>query len=409
MLGRWLPPPRRPVRETREYRFAHYLARSHRLTLAFIADNPDAAGSISTLRSEFGDLEFASIPRGWKSLASAVRLVGGESCTLSYFRSEALSTRIADRLRRATYDLLFVSSSSMIQYALAADPSIPLVVDFGRIDSEWWVSQARSMAFPAARFFRSEAARLRSAEAAAARRAVRCATETAEAAEIVQSLGTGSVVTVIPNGLDVGGLNALPLVGDGPTVVFNASLGGALQLRDAFEFYGTIMPAVRGAFPRARFIVASREPIPGVERTDERVGIEVVTSATKVRRLFHGQAVAVAPVRAGFDLRSSVLEPMAAGIPVITTSAVCDRLGARPDRDALVADTAFDASTHLIALLGSTARREELGRRGQAFVQATFGWETRATSLERLLVGGVTKGQEASPLVTPTIPAALGG
>ncbi len=51
MLGRWLPPPRSPVRATREYQFAHHLGRSHQLTLAFVSDTIDAAGAISTLRS----------------------------------------------------------------------------------------------------------------------------------------------------------------------------------------------------------------------------------------------------------------------------------------------------------------------------------------------------------------------
>jgi len=143
MLGRWLPPSRRPVRATREYQFARRLARSHQITLAFISDQPDAAGPISALRSEFSDLEFASVPRRWKSLAGALSLAVGESCTLSYFRSEALRTRVADRLQRAPYGLIFVTSSSMLQYTRDIDPAIPLLVDFGFVDSEWWAASVR--------------------------------------------------------------------------------------------------------------------------------------------------------------------------------------------------------------------------------------------------------------------------
>src|SRR5207244_10656942 len=69
------------------------LAQKHSLTLAFTTDNPNAVGPISSLRSEFGDLEFTVVPRTWKSLTSAVSLMTGESCTLSYFRSEALRSR----------------------------------------------------------------------------------------------------------------------------------------------------------------------------------------------------------------------------------------------------------------------------------------------------------------------------
>src|SRR5262249_13290024 len=115
MLGRWLPPPRRPVRDTREYQFGRYLVRDHHLTVAFVTDNPDTTGAISALRKEFTDIEFAVMPRTWKSLEAALRAATGESCTLSYARSGALRTRLEDRIRRSDYDLVFVLSSSMIQ------------------------------------------------------------------------------------------------------------------------------------------------------------------------------------------------------------------------------------------------------------------------------------------------------
>jgi hypothetical protein len=99
MLGRWVGAPRYPLKATREYHFGRVLAQKHSLTLAFTTDNPNAVGPISSLRSEFGDLEFTVVPRTWKSLTSAVSLMTGESCTLSYFRSEALRSRLADRIR----------------------------------------------------------------------------------------------------------------------------------------------------------------------------------------------------------------------------------------------------------------------------------------------------------------------
>ena len=63
MLGRWLPPARRPVRDTREYQFGRYLARDHQLTVAFVTDNPDTSGALSARRKEFTDIEFAVMPR----------------------------------------------------------------------------------------------------------------------------------------------------------------------------------------------------------------------------------------------------------------------------------------------------------------------------------------------------------
>ena len=399
MLGRWIPPPRRPVRGTREYQFARHLARSHQLTLAFIVDHPDAAGPINVLRSEFGDLEFASVPGGWKSLASAVQLAGGDSCTLSYFRSQALRTRLDDRLRRTGYDLVFVSSSGMIQYALEVGPTVPMVVDFGEVDSEWWVHQAARGSFPAARFFRTEAARLRLAETAAARRAVLCLTETPEAAEIVRSLGAGSPVAIVPSGVEVDARGPASGMDHRPTVVFNTAFRS--DPKEALDVCRSIMAGVRARVPRARMVIASRHAVPGVRAGKDIDGLEVVVPAPDLRPLFHDRAVAVAPPGPGFDLRASVLEPMGAGIPVVTAPDVCERLGACPGRDVWVAGSVADFRLRVIELLESGSLREETGTRGRAFVEANRSWDVATSRLEQLLAGVVPGLKGPAPATKP--------
>jgi glycosyltransferase involved in cell wall biosynthesis len=391
MLGRWLPPPRRPVRGTREYQFGRYLARTHRLTLGFISDNPDTAGTISALRSEFGDLEFASVPRGWKSLVSAVRLASGESCTLSYFRSEALRTRLADRMRGTCYDIVYVSSSTMIQYALDMDSRIPLVVDFGEVDSEWWARQAARGTYGASRFFRTEAARLRAAETTAARRAVRRLVETPEAARIVHSLAAGAPTVVIPNGVESDGVGAVSRPGKVPTVILSVSLRKEGAFKEVVDFCRAIMPTVRARVPNTRFVIASRDPVPPGAPADGVDGVEVVASTVDVRLLFHRHAVAAAPSGPSFDVRASALEPMAAGVPVVTTSLVCKDLRARAGRDLHVSDSRLEFALRVVELLEDDGLREAMGAQGRDLIQRDFSWDVFGARVDELLAG-VTKG-----------------
>jgi len=409
MLGRWLPPPRRPVRGTREYQFAHHLARAHRLTLAFVTDNPDTAGSISALRSEFGDLEFASVPRGWKSLASAVRLATGESCTLSYFRSEALRTRLSDRLRNTDYDLVYVSSSTMIQYALDVDPGIPMVTDFGTLDSEWWARQAARGTYGASRFFRTEAARLRAAETIAARRAAQRVVETPEAARIVQALAPGLPTVVIPSGVDVETAGTGSRPGKAPTVIFNASTGSDAEVDEILDFCRSIIPAVKARVSQARFVLAAKEPVSAGRVGRGLEGLEIAPPMSDLRLLLHHQAVVAAPCGAGFDVRTSVLEPMAAGVPVITTSAVRDVLRARAGQDIEVSDNRLDFALRVIDLLVDDRRREEMGSHGRRFVQEKFSWSVFGARIDDLLTGVVKEsGGQNGVRRTRPIPARHG-
>ena len=198
MLGRWLPLGRRAGAGNREYDFGRHLARAHRVTVAFTTDDADDVYGPSMLRQEFGDIEFAVVPRGWKYLTGAISLATGDSCTLAYFRSPALSARLADRMKTGGYDLVYVSSSSMIQYALELDPAVPLLVDFGEVDSEWWRAQAELRSFPGANFYRTEAARLRTAEAAAAARASACIVANRQAGAAVAQFAPWAPLTVVP-------------------------------------------------------------------------------------------------------------------------------------------------------------------------------------------------------------------
>jgi hypothetical protein len=405
MLGRCLPPPRRPVRSTREYHFARHLARTHRLTLAFITDNPDAAGSISALRSDFGDLEFAVVPRTWKSLSSALRLATGESCTLSYFRSEALRTRLADRLKRGRYDVVLVSSSSMIQYALEIDPSIPMVMDFSGVDSEWWLRQAALGTFGVSRFFRTEASRLRLAETAVASRAARCVVDSPEAGEIVRSFASGLAAALIPDGVPAEGAEAMSRAGKVPTVVLHAMPAGNGDRDKTLLFCRAILPALRAKVPQVRLVVTSSEPIAAWPS-----GVEVVSPGTDRRLLFHSQTVAVAPVMTGGDMRSAVLESMAAGIPVVTTSQVCAQIEARPGLDLHVADGFDDFVGSVLELLGNRRRREELGSQGRRLVQANCSWEASAARFETVLSGVANGGpRRENDASSKPMPATLGG
>jgi len=389
MLGRWVPPPRRPVRAMREYRFARQLlSRSHRLTLAFVTDNPDTAGPISALRSEFGDLEFAAVPRAWKSLTGAVSLATGESCTLSYFRSEALRTRLGDRMRRTPYDLVCVSSSSMIQYALAIDETIPLVVDFGEVDSQWWLQRALRGSFPSIRFFRTEAARLRAAEAAAARRATRCLAASQEAAEIVKRFAPGVEMAVVPNGLEVDNVPG-PLWRSNwraktPTVVLNTMLEREMDLRDAIEFHDTVMPLLRERVPGVRLRIVSREPS-SVPVGNALAGAEVTASVADPVPLLQQATVAVAPLRHGRDIQRSVLEPMAVGLAVVATSVARQRLERAGGEELLVADEPKDLARKIADLLLDEGARTELGARGQGFVAEHHSWSRMASQFVRLV------------------------
>ena len=374
LLGRSLPLARRSGRATREQRFARHLLRSHRLTLGFVTDDPNPVGTVSALRDEFGDLEFAVVPRGWKTLASAVSLATGDSCTLAYARSIALATRLRDRLRSESYDLIYVSSSSMIQYALEADPAVPVVVDLGDVDSRWWSRQAAERSFPGANFYRTEAARLRLAEEAISRRASRCIVSSPQAARAVD-LGEGASPDIIPNGVDLDYFIPALRLPAAPAVLFLSPLESDRQVAAAAQFCRTVVPAVRRKLPAARFLVVGGQLAPsalGLARID---GVEVASAIEDIRPFLHRASLGVAPLTVEGEAQTSILEAMCSGLPVITTTQATEGLGVRPGRDLLVEEAPDGFAPRVTELLTRASLRAELGGQAAAFVRANYSWD----------------------------------
>jgi glycosyltransferase involved in cell wall biosynthesis len=295
-------------------------------------------------------------------------------------------------MKSTSYGLAFVTSSSMIQYALEIDPAVPLVVDFGEVESEWWLRQSERGGFPGPRFFHTEAKRLRLAEATSARRAVRCFAATDAAAAAVRTLAPEAAVTVLPNGLDLEYFGNAMQAGGGPLIVFNGSLGSDEELHDLREFCRRVLPLITARVPGARLVVTGRER-PPAGRVPTPPDAEVVATGVDVRRYFHAQAVAVAPLRAATDARGLVLEPMAASVPVVATSKACEQLGARASVDLAVSDDAGEFAQHVVRLLGSGEERRGLGDRGRRFVETHFSWECYGAQLAEAIAGVMGSGE----------------
>jgi glycosyltransferase involved in cell wall biosynthesis len=103
-------------------------------------------------------------------------------------------------------------------------------------------------------------------------------------------------------------------------------------------------------------------------------GIDFVGEVTDVRPYLDRAAVVVVPLRIGGGSRLKILEALAAGKAVVSTSVGAEGLDLNPGQDVLIADSSQDFAHSVVDLLLSKAARRELGANGRKVVTERYGW-----------------------------------
>lgn len=188
----------------------------------------------------------------------------------------------------------------------------------------------------------------------------------------------GRPVGSVPNGVDE---DPRPDESSGdrpPTVCFVGSLNYGPNIESAHVLVREIAPEIWASAPETRILLAGRQPDPSILAlaTDR---VEVLANVPSVWDVFARSDVAVFADRHGVGIRNSVLEALAAGLPVVATPAAAREQQAQP---LLYVGDSIPALVRLTREVLKTPRA--LNRRRQA-VQ-TRAWSQVALKYQQELV-----------------------
>ena len=90
------------------------------------------------------------------------------------------------------------------------------------------------------------------------------------------------------------------------------------------------------------------------------------------------------PIRIGGGTRLKIVESLAMGTPVVSTTMGAQGLDLRHGHDALLADTEFDFIEETLRCLRDTELRQKLVREGQTTVAEQLSWEGLGARLRKI-------------------------
>ncbi|MEO6029605.1 MAG: glycosyltransferase [Candidatus Binatia bacterium] len=188
-------------------------------------------------------------------------------------------------------------------------------------------------------------------------------------------------VVPIPNGVDC---QQFPLAEDGRTpasILFVGFFRHEPNVEAVRYFCAEVLPRVRASVPEAQFQVVGAYPPEVVRRLGDDPGVEVTGRVEDIVPYYQASAVFVAPVLQGSGTRLKILEAMASGCAVVSTTIGAEGLGATDGQELVIADSAAAMADAIIRLLREPETAAAIARRARTFVEQRFDWDSIAARL----------------------------
>jgi glycosyltransferase involved in cell wall biosynthesis len=142
-------------------------------------------------------------------------------------------------------------------------------------------------------------------------------------------------------------------------------------------FATEILPRIRREMPEVRFTIVGRNPAPSIwHLAQPEEGVEVTGTVPDVRPYLIEGDVMVVPLKSGGGTRIKILEAMAAGIPIISTTVGAEGLGLTPGKEIVIADDPADFAREALQLLSGPRIASELAKRARERVISLNDWSS---------------------------------
>lgn len=146
--------------------------------------------------------------------------------------------------------------------------------------------------------------------------------------------------------------------------------------RQAAEYFSRqVLPLIRREVPEVRFRIAGGQARTAWEQLRlSECGVEFAADPVDIRPSFDQAEIFVVPLLSGGGTRLKILEAMAMGVPVVSTTVGAEGLGCCTEEQLLLADGAEAFATAVVRLLQQPELRRSLCENAAAWIKTRYDW-----------------------------------
>jgi polysaccharide biosynthesis protein PslH len=277
------------------------------------------------------------------------------------------------------YDVIQVESSQMGGFDFPSDRV--LVLDEHNVEYELLRRVATTDRSMTRRMYHGlEQRKVHAEELRAWRRCDGCAVTSAEYERTVHTESPSTATRVVPNAVDLEGFAPSSTPVQAESIVFVGTMNFRPNADAVLHFVQDILPLVRRSRPSATLTVVGQNA-PAEVRRLAGPAVRITGVVDDVRPYLATASVVIAPLRVGGGTRLKVLEGLAMGKAVVSTTIGCEGLAVVDGEHLLVADDPDRFADCVVELMGDVIRRDRLGRAGRELVERSYSWPAAAAAL----------------------------
>lgn len=201
---------------------------------------------------------------------------------------------------------------------------------------------------------------------------------------ILEKYATNTTFKIIPNGTDTEYFKPEISRHDVKSLIW---VGGMIQWPniDAVEYFVTeVFPLIIAKDPDIIFNVVGADPIKILYKSKYANNIRVHGFVDDIRPIVSASNIYVAPIRIGSGTKLKILDAMAMGKCVVTTSVGLEGIDANVGSDIFVCDTPNEFAKMVLKLLSDTELVRKTGENARNLIMNRYSWDRIFADMDSL-------------------------
>ncbi len=379
MLVPYLPTITMSGGQTRWYNIIKYLAKEHDITLFSLIKDDSEKRFIPELEKYCKKVRVFKRPeKPWTIKNVLLSVFGPYPLLVIRNQSPEEKKAIEEELDSEKYDLIHAETFYVMPHLPKTNvPTMQVEQTIWHEVYEHYVQN--EVPFLLRPFFMWDVAKIKFWEKYYWNKADKLFAVSEEDKKVMQKLVPGKEVGIIPNGVDTDLYSSKKWAKKSPPrILYGVTNFEWLQNQEATEILlKDVWPKIKSKNDDARIWIVGRKVPEWIIKTSKNENrVEVTENIPDARAAYSSAYLMAAPIKGSGGTRLKILEAMAAGLPVVSTSVGVAGLNLTNGKNVLIGDTPETMADKVLFLLKNKEKAINIGRLAKAHVTKYFDWKS---------------------------------